>query len=221
MSARLLPLTEHLRDYLLSVSLRETPAQAALREATRSVRGALMQISPEQGAFMALLVELTGTRRAIEVGTFTGYSALAVAQAMPADGRLVCCDVSEEWTAIGRRHWEMAGVADRIDLRLGPAMETLDSLIAAGGAGQWDMAFIDADKANYDGYYERCLTLLRPGGLVLIDNVLWSGAVADPARTDADTTALRALNAKLHGDERVTLAMLPVGDGLTLALKRG
>ncbi|BBK35874.1 hypothetical protein STAQ_09520 [Allostella sp. ATCC 35155] len=221
MSARLLPLTEHLRDYLLSVSLRETPAQAALREATRSVRGALMQISPEQGAFMALLVELTGARRAIEVGTFTGYSALTVAQAMPADGRLVCCDVSEEWTAIGRRHWEMAGVADRIDLRLGPALETLDSLIAEGGAGQWDMAFIDADKANYDGYYERCLALLRPGGLVLIDNVLWSGAVADPARTDADTTALRALNAKLHGDERVTLAMLPVGDGLTLALKRG
>ena len=221
MSARLLPLTEHLRDYLLSVSLRETPAQAALREATRSVRGALMQISPEQGAFMALLVELTGARRAIEVGTFTGYSALTVAQAMPADGRLVCCDVSEEWTAIGRRHWEMAGVADRIDLRLGPALETLDGLIAEGGAGQWDMAFIDADKANYDGYYERCLTLLRPGGLILIDNVLWSGAVADPARTDADTTALRALNAKLHGDGRVTLAMLPVGDGLTLARKRG
>ena len=140
---------------------------------------------------------------------------------MPADGRLVCCDVSEEWTAIGRRHWEMAGVADRIDLRLGPALETLDGLIAEGGAGRWDMAFIDADKANYDGYYERCLTLLRPGGLVLVDNVLWSGAVADPARTDADTTALRALNAKLHGDERVMLAMLPVGDGLTLARKRG
>ncbi|WP_374445248.1 O-methyltransferase [Stella sp.] len=221
MSARLLPMTEHLRDYLLSVSLRETPAQQALRAATQSVPGALMQISPEQGALMALLVELTGARRAIEVGTFTGYSALSVAQALPPDGRLVCCDVSAEWTAIGRRHWEMAGVADRIDLRLGPALATLDALLAEGGAGRWDLAFIDADKPNYDGYYERCLTLLRPGGLVLIDNVLWSGAVADPARTDANTTALRALNAKLHGDERVTLAMLPIGDGLTLARKRG
>lgn len=220
MSNRLLPLTEHLRDYLLSVSLRENPAQQALREETRSVRGALMQISPEQGAFMALLVQLTGTRRAIEIGTYTGYSALTVAQALPPDGRLICCDVSEEWTAIGRRHWAMAGVADRIDLRLGPALATLDGLIGDGGTGRWDMAFIDADKANYDGYYERCLTLLRPGGLILIDNVLWSGAVADPARTDPDTTALRALNAKLHVDERVTLAMLPVGDGLTLALKR-
>ena len=220
MSARLLPMTESLRDYLQSVSLRETPVQRALREATLSVRGAGMQISPEQGQFMALLVQLTGTRRAIEVGTYTGYSALTVAQALPPDGRLVCCDVSEEWTAIGRRHWEMAGVADRIDLRLGPALATLDGLLAAGGAGGWDMAFIDADKANYDGYYERCLKLLRPGGLILIDNVLWSGAVADPARTDPDTTALRALNAKLHGDERVGLAMLPVGDGLTLALKR-
>jgi predicted O-methyltransferase YrrM len=220
MSARLLPMTESLRDYLQSVSLRETPVQRALREATLSVRGAGMQISPEQGQFMALLVQLTGTRRAIEVGTYTGYSALTVAQALPPDGRLVCCDVSEEWTAIGRRHWEMAGVADRIDLRLGPALATLDGLLADSGAGQWDMAFIDADKANYDGYYERCLKLLRPGGLILIDNVLWSGAVADPARTDPDTTALRALNAKLHGDERVGLAMLPVGDGLTLALKR-
>ena len=221
MSARLLPMTEHLRDYLLSVSLRETPAQQALREATRSVPGALMQISPEQGALKALLVELTGARRIVEVGTFTGYSALTLAQALPPDGRLVCCDVSAEWTAIGRRHWEMAGVADRIDLRLGPALATLDALLAEGGAGQWDLAFIDADKPNYDGYYERCLTLLRPGGLVLIDNVLWSGAVADSARTDANTTALRALNAKLHGDERVTVAMLPIGDGLTLARKRG
>ncbi|BBK43349.1 O-methyltransferase [Allostella vacuolata] len=220
MSARLLQMTEHLRDYLLSVSLRETAVQRELREATLAVRGAMMQISPEQGQFMALLVELTGARRAIEIGTFTGYSALTVALALPAGGRLVCCDVSAEWTAIGRRHWEKAGVADRIDLRLGPAAETLDQMLGQGLGGDFDLAFIDADKANYDAYYERCLLLLRPGGLILIDNVLWSGAVADPARTDPDTTALRALNAKLHDDPRITLAMLPVGDGLTLARKR-
>ena len=220
MSARPLQMTEHLRDYLLSVSLRETAVQRELREATLAVRGALMQISPEQGQFMALLVELTGARRAIEIGTFTGYSALTVALALPADGRLVCCDVSEEWTAIGRRHWEKAGVADRIDLRLGPAVETLDQMLSQGFGGDFDMAFIDADKANYDAYYERCLLLLRPGGLILIDNVLWSGAVADPAVSDPDTTALRALNAKLHDDPRITLSMLPVGDGLTLARKR-
>ncbi|BBK32849.1 putative O-methyltransferase YrrM [Stella humosa] len=220
MSARLLPMTEHLRDYLLSVSLRETDAQRELREATLSVRGALMQISPEQGQFMALLVELTGARRVIEVGTYTGYSALSVAQALPADGKLICCDISEEWTSIGRPYWEKAGVAGRIDLRIGPAMATLDDLLGQGFGGDFDMAFIDADKANYDGYYERCLLLLRPGGLILIDNVLWSGAVADPAKVDADTQALRVLNRKLHGDPRVSLSMLPIGDGLTLARKR-
>lgn len=220
MSARTLQMTERLRDYLLSVSLRETAVQRELRQATRSVKGALMQISPEQGQLMALLVELTGVRRAIEVGTFTGYSALAVAQALPADGRLVCCDVSLEWTAIGRRHWEQAGVADRIDLRIGPALDTLDGLLDEGQGGSFDFAFIDADKSNYDGYYERCLKLLRPGGLVLIDNVLWSGAVADPDQRDPDTEALRALNLKLRDDPRISLAMLPVGDGLTLARKR-
>ena len=220
MSARLLPMTERLRDYLLSVSLRETAVQRELREATLSVKGSLMQISPEQGQFMALLVELTGTRRAIEVGTYTGYSALAVAQALPADGKLICCDISTEWTAIGRRHWEKAGVAGKIDLRIGPAIATLDGLLGQGLGGDFDLAFIDADKSNYDAYYERCLKLVRPGGLILIDNVLWSGAVADPQKDDADTQALRALNLKLRDDPRISLSMLPIGDGLTLARKR-
>ena len=220
MSSRSLQMTDHLRDYLLSVSLRESVVQRELREATMSVKGARMQISPEQGQFMALLVELTGARRAIEVGTYTGYSALSVAQALPADGKLVCCDISAEWTAIGRRHWEKAGLADKIDLRIGPALHTLDALLGQGFGGDFDIAFIDADKSNYDAYYERCLNLVRPGGLILIDNVLWSGAVADPDKPDPDTEALRALNRKLHDDPRISLSMLPVGDGLTLARKR-
>ncbi len=220
MSSRSLQMTDHLRDYLLSVSLRESVVQRELREATMSVKGARMQISPEQGQFMALLVELTGARRAIEVGTYTGYSALSVAQALPADGKLVCCDISAEWTAIGRRHWEKAGLADKIDLHIGPALHTLDALLGQGFGGDFDIAFIDADKSNYDAYYERCLNLVRPGGLILIDNVLWSGAVADPDKTDPDTEALRALNRKLHDDPRISLSMLPVGDGLTLARKR-
>jgi predicted O-methyltransferase YrrM len=178
-----------------------------------------MQISPEQGQLMALLVQAIGARRAIEIGTFTGYSALWVALALPADGRLVCCDVSAEWTAVGKPFWERAGVAGKIDLRIAPAIATLDRLLADGDAG-YDFAFIDADKTGYDGYYERCLKLLRPGGLIAIDNVLWGGDVANPKHRSADTLALRALNRKLHHDERVTLSMLPVGDGLTLALKR-
>jgi caffeoyl-CoA O-methyltransferase len=179
-----------------------------------------MQISPEQGQLMALLVQAIGARRAIEIGTFTGYSALWVALALPADGKLVCCDVSAEWTVIGKPYWEEAGVAPKIDLRIAPALHTLDGLLAAGQAGTYDFAFIDADKTGYDGYYERCLRLLRRGGLIAIDNVLWGGDVADSLKRSADTLALRALNDKLHRDERATLSMLPIGDGLTLALKR-
>jgi predicted O-methyltransferase YrrM len=169
---------------------------------------------------MALLVELIGARHCIEVGTFTGYSALAVAQALPADGRIVACDVDENTTAVARRYWQEAGVAGRIDLRLAPALQTLDALIAEGGAKTYDFVFIDADKANYDGYYERALTLLRPGGLIAVDNVLWGGAVIDPTQDDADTRAIRALNAKIAADQRVSCSFLPVGDGLMLARKR-
>jgi caffeoyl-CoA O-methyltransferase len=179
-----------------------------------------MQIAPEQGQFMALLVELIGAKRALEVGTFTGYSSLCVALAMPTDGRLTVCDVSEDYTAVARRYWAEAGVAGKIDLRLAPALETLDALIAAGGSGGYDFAFIDADKENYDGYYERTLTLLRTGGLVAVDNVLWDGAVVDAAKQDRDTRTIRALNEKLLGDQRVSLSLVPIGDGLTLARKR-
>ena len=169
---------------------------------------------------MAMLVRLIGARQALEIGVFTGYSGLSVARALPADGKLVACDVSEEWTGIARRYWKEAGVDDRIELRIAPAIETLDGLIADGRSGSFDFAFIDADKENYDGYYERCLVLLRPGGLVTIDNVLWSGAVIDAADESVDTRAIRALNAKIGTDSRVMPVMLPVGDGLTLAMKR-
>jgi predicted O-methyltransferase YrrM len=220
MSRRTWGIDEQVRKYLLDHSLREPPVAAELRAATAQRPYAGMQISPEQGQLMALLVQAIGARRAIEIGTFTGYSALWVALALPADGRLVCCDVSAEWTAVGKPYWKKAGVAGKIDLRIAPAMETLDGLLADGGAGTYDFAFIDADKTGYDRYYERCLVLLRPGGLIGIDNVLWGGDVADPKKRSADTLALRALNKKLHGDARVLLSMLPVGDGLTLALKR-
>lgn len=220
MSRQTVTLTEELYDYLLGVSLREPPVLARLREETAALPHAVMQVSPEQGQFMALLAELLDARRVIEVGTFTGYSALVVALALPADGRLITCDVDEDTTAIARRYWAEAGVADKIDLRLGPAAETLDALLADGGAGTFDLAFVDADKKNYDAYYERGLALLRPGGLMVVDNVLWSGAVADPQRQDEDTVAIRALNAKLHEDLRVSLSLLPVSDGLTLARKR-
>jgi caffeoyl-CoA O-methyltransferase len=179
-----------------------------------------MQVSPEQGQFMALLVRLLGARRCLEVGTFTGYSALACALALPPDGRLVTLDISAEWTAVARRHWLDAGVADRIDLRLGPAAGSLAALLAEGAADSFDFAFVDADKTGYDAYYELALQLVRPGGLIAFDNVLWSGRVADPNAQDADTTALRALNRKLHADARVDLSMLPIGDGLTLARRR-
>jgi caffeoyl-CoA O-methyltransferase len=220
MSSRNNNIPEHIYDYILASSLRDRPELKALRDETAAMPMAAMQISPDQGQFMALLVKATGARKAIEVGTFTGYSALVVAGALPADGKLVACDVSEEYTSVGRPHWEKAGLAHKIDLRLGPAVETLDAMIAAGESGQYDMAFIDADKENYGLYYERCLTLLRPGGLILVDNVLWGGRVADPAEQDESTQAIRALTRKMHADERIDFSLLPVGDGLSLAVKR-
>jgi predicted O-methyltransferase YrrM len=220
MSDRNITLDKRLYQYLVDHSVREHPVQRELREATAGMKHAGMQISPDQGQFMALLVQLLGARRTIEIGVFTGYSALSVALALPPDGKIVACDVSEEWTAIGRKHWEKAGVAAKIDLRLAPALETLDKLIAAGGAGRYDFAFIDADKGNYLGYYERCMTLVRRGGLITLDNTLWSGRVADPKENDGDTKAIRAVNDALHRDERIALSLLPIGDGLTLALKR-
>jgi predicted O-methyltransferase YrrM len=220
MSNRSIVLTDPLYDYMNAVSRREAPCLVALREETAAMSQHRMQISPEQGQFMALLVRLTGARRCLEVGVFTGYSSLATALALPDDGRIVACDISEEWTAVARRHWRAAGVEHRIDLRLAPANQTLDALLAGEGEGGFDFAFIDADKGGYLGYYERALRLLRPGGLLLVDNTLWSGRVADPGVTDADTVALRQFNELLHCDERIDLSLLPVGDGLTLARKR-
>ena len=180
----------------------------------------MMQIAPDQGQLMALLAQLARAKFAVEVGVFTGYSALCVAEALPADGKLFAFDINPEWTAIGQRYWREAGVAERIDLRLGAAQDSLDALLVEGWAGRLDLAFIDADKTGYDAYFERCLTLLRPGGLVMIDNVLWGGAVADASDQGADTQALRALNTKLHHDPRISLALMPIGDGVTVAVKR-
>lgn len=219
MSRRTIDLDDTLYQYLLDHSLREHPEQTALRETTRTHPRGGMQISPEQGQFMTLLVKLIGARRTIEIGTFTGYSALTVALALPADGKILACDISDEYTSIGKPYWQRAGVADKIELEIAPATKTLDARIDAGETGRYDFAFIDADKAGYDGYYERCLRLLRTGGLIAIDNTLWSGDVARPAEDD-DTRALQALNDKLHRDERIDMAMLPIGDGLTLARKR-
>jgi caffeoyl-CoA O-methyltransferase len=219
MPHRSLNIDDALYQYLMDQSIREHPAQVALRAATAPHPHAGMQISPDQGQFMALLIKLLGARRAIEVGVFTGYSALTVALALPDDGRVLACDISDEYTRVGRPFWSQAGVAHKIDLRLAPALETLDSQLAAGAAGQFDFAFIDADKTGYDAYYERCLQLLRPGGLIAIDNTLWSGSVARPAK-DADTAALQKLNAKLRDDQRVDMSLLTIGDGLTLARKR-
>lgn len=219
MTRQTLPLDDLLYEYLLANSLREHPELAALREATRTHPRASMQIAPEQGQLMALLVKLLGARRTIEVGVFTGYSALAVALALPDDGRILACDISDEYTRVAREYWQRAGVAHKIELVLAPAAQTLAARIAAGEAGTYDFAFIDADKTGYDGYYEQCLQLLRAGGLIAIDNVLRGGAVARPADSD-DTRALQALNAKLHRDERIDLALVPIADGLTLARKR-
>ena len=220
MSNRTLRLDDRTYEYLLTHSLREDPALAALRAETASHPRVHMQIAPEQGQFMQMLVRLSGARRAIEVGVFTGYSSLAVMLAMPRDARLLALDVSEEYTAVARRHWRAAGVADRIELVIAPARDTLDARLAKGEAGQYDFAFIDADKTGYLEYYERLLKLLRPGGLIVVDNTLWNGEVANPENRDADTEALRAFNEALHGDPRIDLALLPVGDGLTLARLR-
>jgi len=220
-SARTISLDGPLYDYYQRVAVREPDILRRLRETTMAMPHGGMQISPEQGQLMGLLVRLTGARRAIELGTFTGYSALSVVMAMPPDGRLIACDTSQEWTDVARRFWREAGVEDRIDLRLGKGVATLDALIGEGGAGGYDFIFIDADKKNYDAYYERALVLLRPGGLIGLDNTLWSGRLIDADNKDPATEALRALNQKIHDDQRVDLAMLPIGDGLTLVRKRG
>lgn len=215
-----LGLPDELHAYLLDVGVRESDLLRQLREETAALPEHDMQIAPEQGAFMALLVELIDARRCLEVGTFTGYSSLCVALAMPADGHLVCCDISREWTDVARRYWAQAGVADKIELRLGLALETLDEMITEGLAGTFDFAFLDADKDNYPAYADRLIALLRSGGLLAIDNVFWGGEVADPEVDDASVRGIRSLNRMLASDERVSLAMVPIADGLTLARKR-
>ena len=220
MTKRSISLTDSLYDYLLAVSLREPEVLRRLRDETGNLPESRMQIAPEQGQFMALLARLTGARRCIEVGVFTGYSSLVLSLALPDDGRILACDVSDEWTSVARRYWAAAGVAHKIDLRLAPALETLGGLLAAGDAGSYDFVFLDADKENYLRYYELALELLRPGGLIVADNTLWSGRVVDPANDEATTVALRQFNEYLHRDERVDLSLVPVGDGLTLARKR-
>ncbi len=220
MSNQSIQLTPELYTYLLDVSLRESDLLQELRERTRQMPEARMQIAPDQGQFMTLLARLLGVRKALEIGVFTGYSALCVAAALPADGRLIACDISAEYTRIAQEYWARAGVADRIDLRLAPASETLAALLAEGAAGSFDLAFIDADKTGYAGYYEQCLALLRPGGLIVVDNVLWNGRVLDTASADEDTRAIQAFNRRIHKDVRVDLSLVPVGDGLSLLRKR-
>jgi predicted O-methyltransferase YrrM len=220
MSNQSIQLTPELYTYLLDVSLRESDLLQELRERTRQMPEARMQIAPEQGQFMTLLARLLGVRQALEIGVFTGYSALCVAAALPADGRLIACDISAEYTRIAQEYWARAGVADRIDLRLAPASETLAALLAEGAAGSFDLAFIDADKTGYAGYYEQCLALLRPGGLIVVDNVLWNGRVLDTASADEDTRAIQAFNRRIHKDVRVDLSLVPIGDGLSLLRKR-
>ena len=218
--ARHLPLSDRLDAYVREVGTREAEVERGLRAATVGRPGAEMQIGPDQAQVMAFLVRLIGARRALEIGTFTGYSALAVAAALPEDGQLVACDISAEYTSVGRPFWQQAGVAARIDLRLGPALATLDALLARGEAGSFDFAFIDADKINIDAYYERCLKLVRAGGLIAIDNVLWGGAVIDAKDRSAETAALRALNQKIQADARVDMCLLTIGDGVTLVRPR-
>ncbi|WP_245915984.1 class I SAM-dependent methyltransferase [Merismopedia glauca] len=219
MSNKSIGLDSKLYNYLLSVSLREPEILQQLRQETANHPYANMQIAPEQGQFMALLVQLLGAKKTIEVGTFTGYSALAVALALPPNGQVIACDVSAEFTAIARRYWQLAGVDGKIDLRLAPALETLDELLANELAGSFDFAFIDADKENYQAYYERCLKLVRVGGLIAVDNVLWDGQVADNNIQDSSTISIRDFNYQLHNDRRVTISLIPIADGLTLALK--
>ncbi|MEE8388874.1 MAG: class I SAM-dependent methyltransferase [Acidiferrobacterales bacterium] len=217
MGKNTLPLNDTLYEYLLSVSLRETPLLMALREETDQLEAAAMQISADQGQFMALLLKILNAKRVLEIGTFTGYSALVMAQALPEDGNVICCDTSVEWTDVARRYWAEAGMDKKIDLRLAPALETLDALIAGGNENSFDFAFIDADKVNMSNYFERCLQLTRPGGLIAVDNVLWGGSVVDPANQKEDTVAIREFNNRLKNDKRIDLSLVPIGDGLTLA----
>jgi len=220
MSKQTTGLEQTLADYIQSISLREPDILRQLREETAKLSMARMQISPEQGQLMALLVQLMGAKKTLEIGVFTGYSALAVALVLPDDGKVIACDISEEYTAIAKDFWGRAGVSEKIDLRIAPALETLEKLIIEGEAESFDLAFIDADKRNYENYYERALILLRPGGLILIDNVLWSGKVTDPTIMDKQTQAIREFNQKLHQDSRISLSLIVIADGLTLALKR-
>lgn len=220
MSNRTLQLSDSLYEYLLASNPQESLVLEELRAVTEKDDMSRMQIAPEQGHFLHFLVKLIGARRVIEVGTYTGYSSIAMATALPSDGQMICCDVSEKWTAIAQRYWVKAHVQHCISLHIAPADETLKALIVQGERNRFDLAFIDADKESYDGYFEHCLDLVRPGGLIVIDNVLWGGAVADPSVHDADTTALRALNSKLKSDDRIDMCMLPVADGLTLVRKR-
>lgn len=220
MAHETLELSGQLLAYIRRVGVRNDADLTALRAETARHHAAMMQISPEQGQFMMLLIELIGARKALEIGTFTGYSAMCAAKAVGPHGRVTALDISEEFTAVAQRHWAKAGLTERIDLKLGPAADSLAALIAAGAAGTYDFAFIDADKSNYDVYYESALTLVRAGGLIAVDNVLWGGGVIDPMNVSADTEAIRALNDKISTDERVTMCLVPVGDGLTLARKR-
>jgi caffeoyl-CoA O-methyltransferase len=220
MTKKTFGLDEQTYNYLLSVSVRQPDILRRLREQTASHPYSTMQISPEQGQFMALLVQLIGAKKTLEIGVFTGYSSLSVALALPPDGKIIACDVSEEYTSIARRYWQEAGVAEKIDLRIAPALDTLAQLLASGEQETFDFAFIDADKENYQEYYEQSLKLIRPGGLIAIDNVLWSGRVADRQVQDQSTQAIRKFNEKIFQDQRVSISMVPIADGLTLALKR-
>lgn len=220
MTNRTLNLDDALYHYLLDVSLRETPLLRRLRDETAQLANARWQIAPEQGQFMALLVQLSGARHIIEVGTFTGYSAICMASAMPADGRLICCDIPGDYNATAEHYWREAGLAERIEQRLAPALETLAALETEGQGGRFDLIFIDADKANYPAYFEHALRLVRQGGLILFDNTLWSGRVLEQNPDSADTRAIQALNRALHDDARIDLSLLPLGDGLTLCRKR-
>lgn len=220
MSNRTIAITESIYQYLCDHSLREDPILKDLRDHTYDMEERAMQIAPEQGQFMQMLVKLIGAKNTIEVGVFTGYSSLAIALELPEDGRIVACDVNTQYTSVAEKYWDSAGVRKKIDLRIGPAKDTLLELINADLTGTFDFAFIDADKINYDHYYELCLQLIRPGGLITVDNVLWGGAVSDDAINDVDTNSIRALNDKLHKDKRIELSLVPIGDGLTLAMKR-
>jgi predicted O-methyltransferase YrrM len=217
MANKTMGISEDLASYVVEVGAREPEVLARLREETAAIPQHGMQIAPEEGAFLAMLVELTRSRRCLEIGTFTGYSSTAVALRLPEDGRMVCCDVSEEWTSVARKYWAEAGVADKIDLRIGPASETLDGLLTAGDEGSYDFAFVDADKSGYDGYYERLLRLVRTGGLIAFDNTLRDGEVLHPDVEDEDTRAIQALNRKLADDDRISVCLLPIADGVTLA----